>query len=472
MALPPGPQLLIGGSSLNLKVDESLTDAGIPGIIGTVTYSFDFLGWKEFEHLVQALASKVIGPRVSSFGAGADGGREAIWDGEAASLGALPDWNGYGVVQAKYSEFPEKPAANLEWLKKAILKELRDWAKEGSNRSTKPQFILFASNVRLSPAPGGGKDAIKTIIADEIYALNLPILDFRVWDYDDLSRLLDDAADIRKRYAAFITAGDVLSQILDLETSRDRGIARALRSAAGRSLMEDAHIGLTQAGAMDDTRVTIADVFVDLPFGGRDFQWEQAAHDGDAESIAWRRENDRGRPGSAGAAGFIIESLNSSRPPGADPGRPLHTVLVGGPGQGKSTVTQWLAQLYRVSFLEGSELENNVELSPLISEVTARAAEIGMPVLRSRRWPARVVLTEFADFIASNESASLLHFIAKQVNDGSAVGVDPHDLLSWLERYPWVLLIDGLDEVPASSNRDQVVRAIKDLEAGSATEAD
>lgn len=228
--------------------------------------------------------------------------------------------------------------------------------------------------------------------------------------------------------------------------------------------MEDAHIGLTQAGAMDDTRVTIADVFVDLPFEAAGFDWDLSEYDGEATNVGslWN-EGSGVASVDPGAASFIVESLNVSRSAGTDHNRPIHTVLVGGPGQGKSTITQWLAQLYRVAFLSGSELEKNGDIAPLIAEVRSRATEVGMPSLRSRRWPTRVVLTEFADFIAANDGASLLHFIADQINIGSAVHIDTMDLIRWLERYPWVVFIDGLDEVPASSNRAQVVRAIKEF---------
>ena len=37
------------------------------------------------------------------------------------------------------------------------------------------------------------------------------------------------------------------------------------------------------------------------------------------------------------------------------------------------------------------------------------------------------------------------------------------DLRSWLVAYPWLLVLDGLDEVPSSSNRDEVLQAVQDF---------
>ncbi|WP_143542180.1 hypothetical protein [Rhodococcus sp. 1163] len=77
-------------------------------------YNVDSLGSRNFEHVVQALAQRKIGAGLSSFGDGADGGREATWNGSSPSLGALADWNGYGVVQAKFCHHTGDPKDNLK----------------------------------------------------------------------------------------------------------------------------------------------------------------------------------------------------------------------------------------------------------------------------------------------------------------------------------------------------------------------
>ncbi len=420
--------------------------------------------------MVQALAVRVIGPKVTSFGAGPDGGREATWDGDAPALGQSERWDGYGVLQAKFAEFPGKPAANLKWISKTMLSELTDWAKKESNRSRKPDYILFATNVRLSGVPGKGKDALRKLIAERIESLKLPIKDFRTWDYDDISRLLDDSPEIRRTYGAFITPGDVLASILDNVNERDRRLSGALMSSTARLLIEDSHIGLTQAGSMGDSRVTIADVFVDLPVDARTVgrRLEPDSDDGDAGeplshiSVVEPSSEFEGRPFSVGVAANLIRSLNVAREPSSDV-LPPHTVLVGGPGQGKSTVTQWLSQLYRREFLRGTDLESNPDVAQVATGLDARVVKIDMPAISARRWPFRIVLTDFADFLADHPDSSLFHFIAERLSGGSAVSLESSDIVRWLETYPWMLVIDGLDEVPQSSNRDQVVRAIRDF---------
>lgn len=459
-----------------------------------MTYDFTRLGPDEFEKLIQALALKTIGPRISIFGSGPDGGREATWNGPAPSHGKSDNWDGFGVVQAKFAEFASTPASNLSWLKRAITKELNEWARPDSKRTTKPQYILFASNVRLSATPGGGKDSIQNHLEETSKSVGLKIQDSRVWDFDDLRALLDAESSVRRRFSAFIHTSDVLNSLSDIADNERAELARAIIASTARSLLDDSYVGLTQSGAMNDAQVTIADVFVDLPGAEQNSDWqpdddvdieaEVGEGDENAEKVKlqavvtstasfddWALEPDESEP-IRGVAYHLIESLNESRSLSSS-SSPDNTVLVGGPGQGKSTITQWLCEMYRCEFLQGSPVLNNPEILELATNIANRAKTLGLPPIRNRRWPFRVVLTDFADYLASNPSGSLASFIALSVNDRGSTSVEGRHILQWMVQYPSVLFIDGLDEVPESSNRKSVVRAIREffLEAD-AREAD
>jgi hypothetical protein len=66
---------------------------------GAVDFDLTRLGDREFEHLSQALALKVLGPGIGVFGDGPDGGREAAFEGPMRFPEPGTPWNGYGVVQ-------------------------------------------------------------------------------------------------------------------------------------------------------------------------------------------------------------------------------------------------------------------------------------------------------------------------------------------------------------------------------------
>lgn len=444
-------------------------------------YHLDSLGTREFEHLAQALAAKSFGPALNVFGDGPDGGREATWEG-AVSLAPLPTWDGYGVLQAKFQARPESPAENLKWFREQIHTELNAWAAPGSARSRKPDYFLIVTNTRLSGVPGKGKDAARALVADKISSLKLPIKGFHIWDYDALRALLDSAHDIRRRYAAFLTSGDVISQILDAQIDSQQRISDAIAAATASSLAEESPLNLTQAGVMSESGTTVSQVFVDLPFGATNPTRRESALRGrlqnassggvleladDDDEIVFEASAgfSRSHRGMPGIAASIIRKLNSTRDASSDEGvEDRSFVVIGGPGQGKSTVTQWLAQVYRSAFLEGSPtLRVNRATGRYATAVQNRAAEISMPRVAARRWPYRVILTELADHLAVNPKHSVLEYLSHDISARSTTKITPEDLLTWAKLYPWVIFVDGLDEVPPSSNRVAVLAAISRL---------
>ena len=59
--------------------------------------------------------------------------------------------------------------------------------------------------------------------------------------------------------------------------------------------------------------------------------------------------------------------------------------------------------------------------------------------------------------------ASTPSYIVGSVNSQADHEISLGAFRKWLEQYPWILIFDGLDEVPASSNRVEVISAITDF---------
>jgi hypothetical protein len=437
-------------------------------------YNLDSLGSRNFEHMTQAMLIKVIGPKLVVFGDGPDGGREATWRGESASLGNGSQWNGYGVLQAKYKLQTEDPSRNLVWLKSTIRSELKEWVNSDSKRTEKPDYMVFVTNVRLSSVPDHGKDEINAFVKNTLKELNLKVKEFRVWDYYEVVAQLDGDSSIRNRYAAFITPGDLIAALLDEASGFEKTFGQAIEAYTARCLRDESFLTLTQAGTAGDGQVTIADVFIDLPSELPSQTWlvenleradDLSADEPESVGAAFDSE---GRfeihDSRSGIAAHLTNDFNyipeARREGSRDPHR---TVLVGGPGQGKSTVTQWLAEVYRAEFLRGSGSFGTADVASAAERIDARRIQLEMPRVNARRWPVRIVLTELADYLAKNPDRSLLHYMAMKISDRSSFEVDPLMLRKWLSSYPWLLLIDGLDEVPVTSNRRQVMTSIKDF---------
>lgn len=86
------------------------------------------LGDREFEHLSQALALQVLGPAVSIFGDGPDGGREASFEGRMQFPTPGEPWDGYGVVQAKFKRRLVGGGHDADAFLRAVAAELERWA--------------------------------------------------------------------------------------------------------------------------------------------------------------------------------------------------------------------------------------------------------------------------------------------------------------------------------------------------------
>ncbi|WP_238425922.1 hypothetical protein, partial [Micromonospora parastrephiae] len=171
------------------------------------------LGERPFEDLCRALAVHVLGVGIQAFGDGPDGGREATFEGPLTHAGASGRWNGYGVLQAKYrrSGYGNKDA---EWLRQQIKPELDAWLDPTRRRVTagrRPEYLIIATNVRLSSAPSnGGIDRIHTLLRG--YADRLGLKDIALWDATSLSMYLDAYPDVRQGFSHLISSADVLAK--------------------------------------------------------------------------------------------------------------------------------------------------------------------------------------------------------------------------------------------------------------------
>src|SRR5262249_39154228 len=153
---------------------------------------------------------------------------------------------------------------------------------------------------------------------------------------DHLRALLDRYETIRRAYAAFITPADVLAEVIrGLQTSRP-DFDEVMTTYLARELRAAQFANLERAGKH---QILLSSVFVDLPFA------EERLLDPPSEnekplrgflnqlvSLAAERFNDE--PPVRTAAGERASD---------EPGR---YVLVGGPGQGKTTLAQFACQLF------------------------------------------------------------------------------------------------------------------------------
>jgi hypothetical protein len=418
-------------------------------------YNFHGLSARSFEQMIQALAIKILGPGVIIFGDGPDGGREATFQGHVKDFPSKGNsWDGYIVVQAKFCQEPKFNIDDTTWALNNLKKELDDYSNTKKKRII-PDYYIFVTNISLSPVPtSGGKDKLSSLL--EPYHKKLKMKDYRIWDYDQLCRFLDADADVRNSYYAWITPGDVLAAVISKLQFDSPSFSVVMNNFLQKELLEDQYSKLEQAGHSPDNRIFLENVFIDLPC----FPERRASSPEEEDPLP---------------PGFISQMIDASSlrlsPLSVEPAMsidqmkpfPGRYVLIGGPGQGKSTLGQYLCQIHRASLLRRSS-NLAVDAQIVIQSIINRCSIYNLSISTARRFPIRIELARFAKELAMKKQTkvtSVLAYIASKIFEKTDYTVTVTDMRKWLQAYPWLVVFDGLDEVPSSTNRPELLSSIR-----------
>ena len=454
-------------------------------------YDLYRLSSRSFEHLIQSLAIRLLGPGIVAFGDGPDGGREATFEGKVPFPNPVNSWDGYGVVQAKFRQRLGDTKQDGNWAVDQLKGEIRKYIDPDSNLR-KPDYFIFATNVVLtSVSEKGSKDRVMAVLElsekgskDRVMAVledfkkQSSLKGYAVWDYDQIRGFLDADKDVREANEFFITPGDVLSRILRqlAPTSTDR--CPLFVEFLEKELLSDEFVNLEQAGHGAEERIPLATVFVDLPThdeppGVRaqplddvdididDIGVSMGSGEGFIKEIL-ATSSEHLDPASLG-----ISTISQSLDAGLSRESRSRFVLIGGPGQGKTTLTQFICQIFRASIISQKSPQ---KLSPEIQEalrIIQDQSEIeGFNLKVVPRFPFKIVLSDFAKALSSSEPTqvnSVFSYLTHQMRKRTDTDLPADEFRQFLSLHPSIIIFDGLDEVPASSNRDQVLDAIRDF---------
>jgi hypothetical protein len=404
------------------------------------SYRLNDLGDADFESMVQALLKRVIGPGTTTFGPGRDGAREATFIGKAAYPSTEESWTGQWIFQVKYHN------TDLVGVARARSKLIQD-ARDELDKLVKRYKLSFDNYILITNVPLSGVPARGTIdrLDNEVFnQYRQKGKHIAVWGADDVNRFLDIYPEVRTPYLPLLVSGDIIAHLMHLAeapaTERATTIDLYVRAAFSR----DANAQLDQAGDVSEDPIPLEQVFFDLDAYVSSVTRE--ARERLAKKFAQNPTLPFGQERRVPIAYFLKDAITD------------RAVIVGGPGEGKSTIGQYLAQLHRATLLS-------------IAEEVVISAEY-MPSLP--RIPFRVALREFAQWLAdlSSESAdagSLDTYITMQISRLSSRTFDEKDLHEVLKGNPILLILDGLDEVTDATVRKRLIaRVMEFIERASA----
>jgi hypothetical protein len=411
---------------------------------------------QSFERLIRALCFERFGAAGAAFPPGPDGGRDYALEGRIPGYEA-EQWDGYLIVQAKFRDQLRGSESDVRWLLEQLSKEHAKFLALNAGIRA-PQYYIIATNVSLSGADGrgargivrtGGQTKINQHLQSWKETLGLKGSD--IWHPTKLEDLLAGNADIRKTFGAWLTTGDVLKSLEKFFGVQQPNFERIVRFSLKHSIRRDQYAKLRDAGDVRDMDMRTSQVFIDLPFVP---QHAPSLKGSVVADIAHRAK----------------EKLdNESVAQG--PKRPLRNriVLLGGPGQGKSTASLFLSQLFRASLISAdSSFKRDENLRDLVPEILSRAKQEGVSTQLPARYPVHILLPKFADAISdANENhrgpPSLIAFIVELLSRGSDSKLTVDAFREWLSEHPFLFVLDGLDEVPPSGERQALLDAIDGL---------
>jgi hypothetical protein len=427
-------------------------------------YNLHGLTPRDFQHLVQAIAKKHIAAGVTITGDGKDGARDFTFRGRMDYPSLNEPWEGYLIGGCTFRQRPQSTQHDLEWALKQFEGDLKKFTSK-KRKLEPPQFYLFATNVALSPVPRvGGRARVEELL--RIYASKLGMKATSVWDYNDLRSFLDGDASIRTAYGNLITAGDVLATAVTAARISRPEFVEVMHAFLQKELLGDMAAKLQFGGEDAGVRIPLSSVFVDLPIG-------------DTSEAATLPVSDEEKDFSMAvqtlltAGGYVLrgtgddhDRVRIDRPKRE---RSSRFVIVGGPGQGKSTVGQYLCQIYRAAILQDRPQHRLDDRVPrIIRELRTHSVGPGEVPL-ARRFPLRVELRSFSQSLAADPKLSLRRYLQDEIANLGGHKLDEQDFKQWLATYPWLLVLDGLDEVPPSSNRDDVLKSIEHFRVDAAS---
>ena len=433
-----------------------------------VRYDLQRLGALGFQDCAAALAIEVLGAHVRPMGRGRDGGRDMLANGVIVwgnTDRVAETWDGTTVFQVKHKTRLSEPAKDAAWVWNQIRAELDEWSNPDTNRQQVPHYFVFVTNVPLTPTQDtGGFDTVTSRVRKYLEDLNdstsedhldgsakiqarrdrearrdrmRNLRGWRIWDGYHIDGLLNAHEGIRRAFDGFLTAGDVLADISKFSNSlTEQELAPALKAHARWALINERNIYFDEAGAQPKG-FPIDEVVIDLPV---------LVNGVDAPERVLRYALDRGdhilRPSLS-----IID-------------RPRHLVIVGAPGNGKTTISKFLVHSYRAAWL-GEDTDLGDEHSAAVAATRSAMTGIGRVPPAHRRWPLRVDLARFALAKATDSDYTLLSWIAATLSKQVATKAVPKWVLwPWLQAWPSVLVLDGLDEVTEPAVRKGLISDI------------
>jgi hypothetical protein len=255
-------------------------------------------------------------------------------------------------------------------------------------------------------------------------------------------------------------AADTLRIAMD-RAGLDEGARDELVTWLGEQLAEERFAQLDRAGHDPEDRIPLARVLIDLPISrsplgernevGGTKNVLQALCAEDATLFDPMPSSRHGDPGFRFEEDALVDARCGA---GRGPGESFGVVLVGGPGQGKSTITQSLCAVHHAALLApyvdtlGGPVREAVESIRAAQHRSPDDPEGAAPLAAPSkvRFPLRIVLPEAAAWLferGKNDDSSVPALLVFAAERGAKTSVHPEALAMLVQNIDWLVVLDG-----------------------------
>lgn len=421
-------------------------------------YPLETLGADRFQRVVQSLlASEFKGVQCFPLNQ-ADGGRDA-------TVPSVSSGKSFVVYQVKFAEsLKDGRAAVVSWFRNQIDDEIEKVSRLASRGATR--YVLVTNAIASASLDRGTIDLLQAELD------RLPV-EASAWWRDDVERRLDLTPQLKWTYPELMRGLDFLPALLAAGLGeQEKARAAAVRAFVADQARRDAEVRFKQIEMQND----LLELCIDLPIslqGGTDSPSNRDLQAGllSFESEIQREANLLETQGdAAGAVSFSLGRGGLGQRESTIAAFLLHqrsvesaprVVIEGAPGQGKSTITQYICQVLRLRLLGDDRVERVPDLHKLSGV----------------KLPIRAELRDFAAWLQKERGAegkqgprTLEAFLAGMIEAGSGgASFSVGDLQAVVRRSSVMLVLDGLDEIADRKTRqvvvDEVQSAVQRLDA-------
>lgn len=398
----------------------------------TQPYDLTQLDTHSFEHLVNFIALKVLGNGITGFAAGADGGRDGFLLGKADYPTSADSWEGTWYIQSKFHK-PNLSSNAQHWLIREVIKEIKVY--ENNPKRKIPDIWIIATNIEPTGLPETGSyDRVKNLVNK--FA---PEVKVDIWGGRKILDYLLEYPHVAKSYGHFLTPGHVISCLYEMLNEKEKDKKSLIEHLIVNHFKELSYTKLEQAGSGIDTRPKIYELFRDLPIGTGN---KHTCHI--LKSLVSASNNVQ-------KISVWHEFGSGWRDWAKQPHRTRVILLKGGPGQGKSTVGQYFAQIQRAAFILS---ENGPIVTPQIKEIAIelkKVAEQDGFWPKIPRIPVFIELKDYANWYIGQGMQSprnIIEYLCHKINCKTSFSVNAKLFRESFGLSTWFINFDGLDEVP------------------------